>query len=581
MQPNDQQGPRLVAPGAPVGPAVVVGPEKRSGDERPSFLRRMMWLVVLGCLAGLAYWGWLWREESNARQQASAVAVRTATVEAGRLERTLRVTGVTGAEKFVSLVAPQIRGSRSGRNRGGFSLAGMDQSSITPLPAAGGGSASGGGATGSAQAAGAAASVASTGGSSSALSGSMATLGATSRVASANSRPATRANTRSTNSGSSSALGSSGLGSTAGELGSGLGSPGGGPGGGDFTLVIQNLVKPGALVRAGQQVAEFDRQYMLQRLDDYRNAFDTAKAQLAQQKANLEMARYVYKQNVAKAKAALDKAQLDMKTLPVLSAINAERAKLALEEAELQYKQQVAQGQFVEMAEKAQLKYAEYEFKALEIEFRRTEQNAEKMVAKSPLNGMAVIQNTFRGSEWAQIQEGDQVYPGQYFMQIVDPKSMVINATVNQVDADRLRIGMKSRVRFDAYPGLEVHAHVISIAAVPKAGGFRASFVREIPVRLKIEEMDPRIIPDLSCSVDVVLEEQASEAIVPVGALQQDEKTGQKFVYIKNGEAWSRRDVEIAMENFLVASVRGVKPGETIALEPPPSVSAATGAAKG
>ena len=38
---------------------------------------------------------------------------------------------------------------------------------------------------------------------------------------------------------------------------------------------------------------------------------------------------------------------------------------------------------------------------------------------------------------------------------VVDPSSMVLNATVNQVDAERLRLGMKATVRIDAYPDVE------------------------------------------------------------------------------------------------------------------------------
>jgi HlyD family secretion protein len=354
-------------------------------------------------------------------------------------------------------------------------------------------------------------------------------------------------------------------------LGSGLGGPGGGGGSGDFTLVLQSLVKPGSIVQAGTAVAEFDRQYMLTRLDDYRATMETAKAQLAQQKANLELARFTHNQNVEKAKAALDKAKLDMKTLPVLSTIDQERVKLALEEAEAQYKQQLAEGKFIDQQEKAQLRYSELEFKNLEMEFKRAEQNADRMVAKAAISGMTVMQNIMRGSEFAQIQQGDQIYPGQFYMQIVDPNSMVINASVNQVDGDRLRIGMKARVRIDAYPGLEVPAHIVSIAAVPRSGGFRANFVREIPVRLKIDKMDERIIPDLSCSVDVIMAEEAEATVAPLAAVFHEEGTGKKFVYIKQGEAWNRREVETGAENYLVVSVKGLAKGDVVALDAPPA----------
>jgi hypothetical protein len=37
---------------------------------------------------------------------------------------------------------------------------------------------------------------------------------------------------------------------------------------------------------------------------------------------------------------------------------------------------------------------------------KRAEQNADRMLAKSAIDGMTVMQNTFRGSEFAQIQAG-------------------------------------------------------------------------------------------------------------------------------------------------------------------------------
>ncbi len=569
MQPHANPGSGEV-PLKPLGPTAVPSHE----DERRPTSKSLI-LLVLVAVCGGGYW--LWQKQEAIDKQAAEVreGVRTATVQSGTVEKTKRLAGVTAAEKFVSLIAPQIRGSRSGRGRGGFSLAGMESSSVAALPALGGGGARSGGSgssSGSAAAAGAAGSLASTGGGAArTFGGSGATRAASSRVASSGGGGARSATGG--GGGTSASVGSDGLGSTSRELGSGLGGPSGGGGGGDFTLVLQNLVKPGTIVKQGDTVAEFDRQYMLQRLEDYQATMETAKAQLTQQKANLELTRFTHNQNVEKAKGALEKAKLDMKTLPVLSAIDAERVKLTLEEAEAQYKQQLAEGKFIDAQEKAQLKYAELEFKTLQIEYQRSQQNADRMLAKANIAGMTVMQNIFRGSEFAQIQQGDQIYPGQFFMQVVDPNSMIINATVNQVDGEQLRIGMKARVRFDAYPGLEVPAHIINIAAVPKSGGMRASFVREIPVRLKIDQMDKRIIPDLSCSVDVVMLEEKDAVVAPLAGVFADEETGKRVVYIKNGEAWDRREVEVSLENYLVASVKGLNKGDVIALDKPPTTN--------
>jgi HlyD family secretion protein len=576
MQPHAKPGSGSPPP-APTGPQIVPHVEE---DRKPTS-KWLILLVIVG-ICGAGYW--LWQKQAEVDRQAAVVkaGVRTATVQSGNVEKTIRLAGVTGAEQFVSLIAPQIRGSRSGRGRSGLNLAGMDSVSVASLPTLGGGARSGGGgaSSGSAAAAGAAGSLASTGGGAQrSFGGSGATRAASSRVASSNASAA-RSATGGGGGGTSASVGSDGLGSTSRELGSGLGGPGGpggGGGGGDFTLVLQQLVKPGSMVKKGDTVAEFDRQYMLQRLEDYKSTMETAKAQLAQQKANLELARYVHNQNVEKAKAALDKAKLDMRTLPVLSTIDAERVKLSLEEAEAQYKQQLAEGKFIDQQEAAQLKYAELEFKTLQLEYQRSEQNADRMMAKANIDGMTVMQNTMRGSEFAQIQQGDQVYPGQFYMQVVDPNSMIINASVNQVDGEQLRLGMKARVRFDAYPGLEVPAHIVSIAAVPRSGGMRASFVREIPVRLKIDRMDRRIIPDLSCSVDVVMKEEKEVTVAPLAAVFAEEETGKRIVYIKQGEVWNRREVELGLENYLVASVKGLNKGDVIALDKPPTETVAAG----
>lgn len=547
-------GPQIVQPKAP-------SPEERSGGVSK-------WLLLIGLLATAGAGYWLWTQQQLRDQKAVEVkaGLRTATIQTANLKRTMRITGVTAAEKFVSLIAPQVRGSRGNRGRSDFSLAGMNSTSVSSVASLSAGVSSGSGG-GSAAAAGASGALSSSG-------GGGVRAGGNSRAASGRTAGAQKAAAPSAkSSGGGTSSGGDSLGSTSSQLNQGGGGGGGtgGGGGGDFTLVLQNLVKPGSIVKKGDTIAEFDRQYMLQRLEDYKATMETAKAQLAQQKANLALARYVHDQNVEKAKGTLDKAKLDMKTVPVLSKIDAERVKLTVEEAEAQYKQQLAEGKFIDDAEKAQLKFAELEFKTLELEYKRSEQNADRMLTKAAIPGMTVMQNIFRGSEFAQIQQGDQVYPGQFFMQVVDPNSMIINASVNQVDAERMRVGLKATVKFDAYPGLELPAHVVNIAAVPKTGGQRAAFVREIPVRLKIDRMDPRIIPDLSVAVDVVLAEQEQAVAAPLaGIFEEDSAAGKHVAYVKSGEAWVRREVELGLETYLMVAVKGLQPGDEIALDAPP-----------
>lgn len=368
------------------------------------------------------------------------------------------------------------------------------------------------------------------------------------------------------------------MGSTTGSLPGGGGGGGGGGfgggGGGDFSLVLQELAKSGTMVRKGDVVAAFDRENMMNRLDDYRASVQQSEASMRKMYAELEVTQKARQQNIAQAKGALDKAKLDLKTLPVLSAIDSERVRLSNEEAEARYKQLQSEIRFYDASDRAQIRQAELEFAQAKSELKRAEANADRLVIKAPLDGLAVVQSTWRSSELAQIQNGDQLWPGQMFLQIVDPSSMVVNATVNQVDVERLRIGAKARVRFDAYPDLELSAHVYSVGGIPKTGGVRANWVKEIPVRFKLEGIDPRVIPDLSVSVDVLLEAEDQAIVVPLSGVFEDADNGKRpYVYVRNGATgqWERREVELGLRSFTHVAVRsGLKPREVVAVDRPP-----------
>jgi HlyD family secretion protein len=326
------------------------------------------------------------------------------------------------------------------------------------------------------------------------------------------------------------------------------------------------------MMKKGETIAEFDRQFMLLRLDDYKAGVITQQTTITSQKADIQVTRKAREQRIQAAKGAVEKAKLDLKTIPVRSAIDTEKFKLALEEAEADYKQTLLEVPYADIGEKAQVRIAEVGEQQAELELKRAESNADKLLMKASIDGLVVMLQMFRGAEFGQVAVGDPIPSGMPFMQIVDPRSMVINAMVNQVDVERLRVGAKARVRFDAFPDLELPAHVFSVSAMPKSTySARAQFLKEIPVRLKLDKMDPRVIPDLSVSVDVILETEEATVVAPRGSVFNDEPAGRPYVYVQQVEGWQRRDVELGLASFLDVVVKsGLKPGEVVAIDKPP-----------
>src|SRR6266478_8082982 len=103
---------------APVKPPAA--PELlRPVTEKPQ--HRWRWLFIVLAIVAAAGAVRIARQQAGAAKPETA-ALRTATIAAGDLDRTIRVSGIVTAEKFAALMAPRLRGSRNAS--GGFGAGG-------------------------------------------------------------------------------------------------------------------------------------------------------------------------------------------------------------------------------------------------------------------------------------------------------------------------------------------------------------------------------------------------------------------------------------------------------------------------
>lgn len=335
-------------------------------------------------------------------------------------------------------------------------------------------------------------------------------------------------------------------------------------------MVLVKCAPGGSHVKAGDVVGEFDRQYQLNRLDDYKASVAQHEANIIKLKADQAVTRKAHDQLVDSAKADWEKAKLDLQTISVRSAIEVENFKLAEKETSAHYQQILAEAKPFDEGLRADLHRAELDRDQAKIELQRNQNTVDRMVMKASLDGVVVMQTIFRGGDFGQVQQGDQIYPGMVFMTIVDPSSMILNATVNQVDSEEVRAGMKAIVHLDAYPDLALPAKVVAVGAMTTAGGWRANWVRTVPVRLKLDQIDPRVIPDLSGNADVILSEEKQAAVAPLESVFRDGADGRPYVFVEAPKGFIRREVELGLTSNIAFAVRsGLRQGEVVALSRP------------
>ncbi len=329
-------------------------------------------------------------------------------------------------------------------------------------------------------------------------------------------------------------------------------------------MIILKLAEPGAMVKPGDVVLEFDPQSMKDHLDDTIDGLRDRQNDVAKRKVNNELQMENLRQQLRVAKAAVDKAALDYRTLDVRTDIDRELLKLALEEAEAAYKEMLQEVELTRQSLAADLRAAEISMKMEELHVQRHENDLTKLVVRAPIAGMVVLQTMFRpGGDQVTVAVGDRMGPGQPVMKIINPEKMMVEGTVNQAEVTRLRIGQKATIGLDAFPGATYEGELYSIGAIAVGSRRENYYIRNIPVKILIRNPDRRVIPDLSAYANVLIDRQVNVLLVPAAAV--GEQDGQHYVYVRTEKGFEKRAVKIGLTNGTqTAILEGLREGEVV-----------------
>lgn len=337
----------------------------------------------------------------------------------------------------------------------------------------------------------------------------------------------------------------------------------------NYQLVLEHLAEPGQQVREGDLVARFESVRMKDYLDYYEDLVDRHRSNTRALAARLKVVVDRHQQSIRVAKARVEKTALDLKTAPVRSAIVAERFRLNNEEAKARLRELQQRSKYVKVSEGAALRRSRLDLRESEVEAERVLRNMDRLQVRAPISGVLIPGITRRAGDPRPFRAGDVLGSGEPYAEIVDLSGIVVDVFVNQVDSAAIRIGARAVVRVDSYPDIELPAHVHSVGTIARARKRGSEYLAQVPVRLRLERTDPRLLPNLTASAEIVLERETEAAIVPRQAVFAG-PSGTAYVYVSTAEGWRERAVELGVSNHIDVVVRhGVESGDTVALAPP------------
>lgn len=348
------------------------------------------------------------------------------------------------------------------------------------------------------------------------------------------------------------------------------------------SILAQDIVKSKA--EASKITAEKNFAAAAIAVDEY------DKGTFVQEMQQLEADIIVAKQNLSTAENQLQYSE-KMHRKGFVTALDVESKQFAVEQAKLNMevaktkKEVLAKYTRQKMLEdlkskrdgaEALMKAENDSFTQEERKLQRYEDQKAKCTILSKSDGMVVYANDTGGMRWGQqgpkIEQGAQVNQFQAIVRMPDLKNMQVKALVHETKVDRLRMGMRARIKIQ---DREFQGEIASIANQPEPTSWFSGSVKEYATIVKIDGEPDELKPGMTAEVEILVEDKKDALTIPVQCIV--EKGGKFFSWVRTSGGVEPRELMLGGTNDTVFEIiDGLKEGERVLLNPRADIPAAS-----
>lgn len=157
---------------------------------------------------------------------------------------------------------------------------------------------------------------------------------------------------------------------------------------------------------------------------------------------------------------------------------------------------------------------------------------------------------------------------GTEVLTIANLNDLIINAHINQADVTRLRVDQEVEVTVEAVPGLKIIGRVERLA--PQAT--IKNNIKGFATRVLLKDVDKRVRPGMTANISIPVASADNVVAAPLASvfteLNPETKRMDRFAWVRNGEEWERRPIQIGVSDyFFVEVTQGLNAGDEVSLE--------------
>ncbi|MFT3952350.1 MAG: efflux RND transporter periplasmic adaptor subunit [Oscillospiraceae bacterium] len=170
---------------------------------------------------------------------------------------------------------------------------------------------------------------------------------------------------------------------------------------------------------------------------------------------------------------------------------------------------------------------------------------------------------------------GSNAQSGSTLFVVQDPDNLVISVSIDEADVQELKTGLAAEITSDATGETIINGELsqlsqIASTATSGQGGMSSSSSSStssstFSAQIKVTDADTGLLIGMNVSADIVVTKAEDVFVVPYDAVGTDE-SGNKVVYVQNGDTFEPVTVETGMETdyYIVISGDGLTEGASV-----------------
>ncbi len=338
-------------------------------------------------------------------------------------------------------------------------------------------------------------------------------------------------------------------------------------------LKIVRVAENGKPIEAGEIVVQFDESAQEDTLIERETQVRLVDSEIEQAEAQHAITDERNEMLVMQATYNLERAELEASKQEILAEIEAEKAKIDVVIAQGELRKSETNADASDMSQEADIeRLMERKGKAIrDLDLSRTYLGS--MVLRAPRSGIVHVLSNNRaqgsfGTARPPFQEGDTVWTGAAIAEIPDLESLRVEFRVDEVDRGRVAEGQETRIRIDAVPDASLGGTVSWLSPIATLVFNRLPPEKNFPAYSEINDIDDRLRPGMSATVEIVVQRISDVLVIPSKASTQID--GKPTVFVRDGPGFRRVPIEVSATNGTeIVVVSGLEEGDVIALENP------------